>query len=92
MATGRDGRELFYLAGDRIVAAAADGTGTAFQVGAVRQLFEVRRRTAAYLGFGPGSAYDVSADGQRFLVNVIAGEQDAPTPITVITNWTAALR
>jgi Tol biopolymer transport system component len=88
----RDGREIFYLAGNTIMAAAVDGTGTGFQVGAVRPLFDVRRRTAGYLGFGPGMVYDVTADGQRFLVNVVAEEQESPPPITVITNWTATLR
>jgi eukaryotic-like serine/threonine-protein kinase len=88
----RDGRELFYLAGNTIMAADVDGTGSAFKVGAVRSLFEVRRRTAAYRALGTGSVFDVTADGQRFLVNVIVDEQQAPPPITVITNWTATLK
>jgi hypothetical protein len=42
---------------------------------------------------GPGNVYDVTADGQRFLVNVVDEEQAAlPPPITVITNWTSTLR
>jgi tRNA A-37 threonylcarbamoyl transferase component Bud32 len=88
----RDGRELFYLAGNTIMAAEVNGSGAAFTVGAVRPLFEVRRRTTAYLGFGTGSVYDVTGDGQRFLVNVVAEEQEPPPPVTVITNWTATLR
>lgn len=31
------------------------------------------------------------ADGQKFLVNTVT-EQAAPTPITVVVNWTATLR
>jgi eukaryotic-like serine/threonine-protein kinase len=88
-----DGKELFYLAGNTVMAAEVNGEGPAFQVGAVRRLFEVPRRTASHLGFGTGTVYDVAADGQRFLVNVIAEEQVAlPPPVTVITNWTATLR
>ena len=88
-----DGRELFYLNGNIVVAAEVNGAGASFQVGAVRQLFEVRRRTESYLGMGPGNVYDVTADGQRFLVNVVDEEQAAlPPPITVITNWTSTLR
>jgi hypothetical protein len=34
--------------------------------------------------------YDVSPDGQRFLVNT-AVERD-PAPITVVLNWQSALR
>jgi hypothetical protein len=35
--------------------------------------------------------YVPSRDGRRFLVNTQIGEP-APTPITVVLNWTAALR
>jgi dipeptidyl aminopeptidase/acylaminoacyl peptidase len=87
----RDGRELFYATDNAIMAAEVNGSAAALQIGAVRRLFDVRRRTAPYLAFGPGSAYDVTADGQRFLVNVVA-EEEAASPITVITNWTATLR
>jgi len=87
----RDGRELFYLAGNTIMAAEVNGSGPAFQVGAVRRLFDVTRRTAPS-PFGVGSVYDVTADGQRFLVSVVAEAEEAPSPITVITNWTTTLR
>jgi eukaryotic-like serine/threonine-protein kinase len=87
----RDGRELFYVAGNTIVAAEVNGIGPAFQIGTVRPLFDVRRRTTQSI-FGTGSVYDVTADGQRFLVNVVAEGQEVPPPITVITNWTANLR
>ena len=33
--------------------------------------------------------YAVAADGQRFLMNVIA---DEASPITIVQNWTAALK
>ena len=35
--------------------------------------------------------YDVSADGQRFLINT-APEQAVSAPITVVLNWTAGLK
>jgi eukaryotic-like serine/threonine-protein kinase len=87
----RDGKELFYLNANVVMAAEVNGTGAAFQVGAVRRLFEIRRRTESYQGFGLGSAYDVTPDGQRFLVNVVE-QAPMPPPITVITNWRATLR
>jgi hypothetical protein len=34
--------------------------------------------------------YDVAVDGQRFLVHT--PPQDASVPITVVLNWTAALK
>jgi hypothetical protein len=33
--------------------------------------------------------YDVTADGQRFLMATVA--ETAPSPITVVTNWAADL-
>ena len=94
----RDGKELFYLTDNALMAAEVNGAATAFRVGAIRQLFEVRRRSVTYGSFGigqtlgQGRVYDVAADGKRFLVNVVVDEQAAPPPITVITNWTSMLR
>jgi eukaryotic-like serine/threonine-protein kinase len=86
-----DGKELFFLADNTMMAADVDGTGSSFRVGSVRPLFHVNRRTASYLGFGTGSVFDVTADGQRFLVNVLGNDQPVQPRITVITNWTATL-
>ena len=94
----RDGRELFYLADNSMMAVDVNGAESALEVGMVRRLFDVERRLQSYssliasgANFGTGRVYDVTADGQRFLVNVVA-EQPAPPPITVITNWTETLR
>jgi Tol biopolymer transport system component len=87
----RDGRELFYLAPDNtLMAAGVNGGGAAFEVGGVTPLFKTLPRllssSGAYLGYG----YDVSADGQRFLVNTIIGAAPAE-PITLLVNWPALL-
>jgi hypothetical protein len=39
---------------------------------------------------GANHQYDVSRDGQRFLVNTV-DEQSASTPLTLIVNWMAGL-
>ncbi len=82
----RDGGELFYLALDRkVMAAELTETNSSLKVSAVRPLFHAR-------SVGPGDGpYDVSADGQRFLVNTVP-EQAASAPITVVQNWTAGLK
>jgi len=81
-----DGTELFYLAPDNtLMAAAVNGKGASFEVGAIKPLFE----TPTFIGFG--NPYDVTADGQRFLVNAVP-EQAASAPITVVFNWTAGLK
>jgi hypothetical protein len=61
-------------------------------VGTTRPLFEVRRRLAPYRNFGYGYNYDVSADGQRFLINPALVGQTATAPITLVVNWPALLK
>jgi len=81
----RDGAEIFYLAPDnKLMAAAVNGKGSSFEVGAVRPLFQTN-------SIGSISTFAVSADGQRFLINT-ASEQSASAPITVVLNWTAGLK
>jgi tricorn protease-like protein len=83
----RDGKEIFYMAPDnRLMAAEVIGEGPVFRVGAVRPLFAINPPSGRY-------PYDVSADGQRFLVNTSSEVDAASTqPITVVLNWPAALR
>ncbi|MCA1580874.1 MAG: protein kinase [Acidobacteria bacterium] len=80
----RDGKELFYLAPDRRLMAVAVKTGTLFESGEPKALFEARMRR------DPDRHYDVSADGQRFLIDAPLGEVTSP-PITLVQNWTALL-
>ena len=54
------------------------------EVGAVRPLFNIVAESIF-------PAFDVSADGQRFLLSG-APEQKAAEPITLIQNWAAGLR
>ncbi len=81
-----DGRELFYTTRDgRILAVEVNGQGAEFVVRDERPLFGTHATTTGRY------AYDVSADGQRFLVNTVV-ETAAPSPITLVVNWTSALR
>jgi len=81
-----DGRELYYLARDgTMVAVRVNGQGAEFAVEGERRLFATHVATAGR------SPYDVAADGQRFLVNTIV-EAVAPSPITLVVNWSAALQ
>jgi hypothetical protein len=54
--------------------------GTAFHSLPARALFQTRAVAPTGL---TGQAYDVTSDGQRFLIKVAA----APSPITVVVNW-----
>jgi Tol biopolymer transport system component len=83
-----DGKEIFYLAPDKtLMSAAVNAAGSAFEVGAARPLFDTRALTIGNTGF----MYDVSPNGQRFLVNTLA-EEAAPAPITLVVNWPALLK
>ncbi len=85
----RDGKELFYVEGQTLVAVAVS-SGSSFSVGSATRLFE-------HQGLRPGfnyAPYDVSADGQRFiLAEPVAEAADAPEPsIRVVQNWFAEFR
>jgi hypothetical protein len=74
----RDGSEIFYLAPDRqVIAAAVSWSGNEFTVKGFEPLFEARYPYGAY------HAFDVTADGQRFLVNTLVVD---PRPATVVAS------
>jgi Tol biopolymer transport system component len=85
----RDGKELFYLAPDGKLMVVEVKRGPTFEAGAAKPLFQTRRREP--VSFTDLFRYDVSADGQRFLVNTDVGEVTS-SPLTVILNWTAGLK
>jgi Tol biopolymer transport system component len=83
----RDGKELFYVSPDKkLMAVEVNGSSGTFEVGIPKPLFDLRIRNTS--GF---SDYDVTADGQRFLVSTLV-EQNARSPVTVVMNWMADLK
>ncbi|HEY6074376.1 MAG TPA: hypothetical protein VIV15_13545, partial [Anaerolineales bacterium] len=82
----RDGKELFYLGGNRKFTAVDVSTeAPTFGHGTPKALFD----TPLLKGEDhPGDQYAVTADGQRFLVNTLA-EERTYAPISVVLNWTA---
>ena len=82
-----DGRELFYIAPDRKLIGVAVQTGSAFVPGAAQTLVETR--ITSWERSNHGSQFAVTADGERFLVN---NATDTTLPITLVLNWTAALK
>jgi eukaryotic-like serine/threonine-protein kinase len=81
----RDGKELFYLSADnKIMAAEVRGDALSFAVGTVNPLFETRVYRSAF------GAFDVTADGQRFIVAYEPGQPNVA--ITLVENWDAELK
>jgi Tol biopolymer transport system component len=83
-----DGKELFFLSSDSKMMAAAVTTGATFDAGPPAALFQTTPRQA--VSTNDQFAYDVSRDGQRFLINTQV-KQAETAPMSVILNWTAKL-
>ena len=81
-----DGRELYYLNGNDMMAAPFRVDGETVVAGIPERLFEAPFRTAGQAA----SRFDVSDDGERFLVNVAPASESAP--IAWILDWQASLR
>jgi len=84
----QDDRELFYLApGGELMAVDVTSVGTAIHGEKPRILFHSGLKPSIQWVSGRNQ-YDVSPDGRRFIMNVPVGS----APITVSSNWQAALR
>jgi Tol biopolymer transport system component len=81
----RDGKELFYVGpGNTLMAADVSVQGGRVEVGTIRKLFQARAVT-------PRSFYDVTPDGQQFLVNTL-DDPATSLPVTLVVNWPALLK
>jgi Tol biopolymer transport system component len=84
----RDGKELFFFSRNRHLHAVTVASGSStFEAGPARPLF-LLPPLQAHIG---RYQYDVSADGQRFLVSTVT-ERPASLPLHVVLNWTAGLK
>ena len=84
-----DGRELYYVAADQRLMAVSVTADSEFKAGVPSPLFQLRM--VPFPPTQPRQQYAVAAKGDRFLVNTFV-EPPIPTPVTIILNWTAALR
>ena len=82
-----NGRELTYRNGDKVMAVAIT-TQPAFSAGKPKMLFE-----GPYMPPSPANSYyDVSADGQRFLMLKPTEQAQTATQIVVVQNWFEELK
>lgn len=81
-----DGKELFYLEPDLTLASIEVTTAPSLQVGLPRPLFTANIDN---LQANASNTYEVSPDGQRFLIRVPV--EASAAPMNVIMNWWAAL-
>jgi Tol biopolymer transport system component len=83
-----DGKELFYVSADGKMMAVAVTTGSNFKVGSPVALFQTHRRQP--VSFLDVFSYDVSGDGQRFLIATKVGEANA-APLSIHLNWASEM-
>jgi serine/threonine-protein kinase len=87
----RNGRELFYLDNDDILTAVTvNAGGSRFAAGSPTKVFS----TSYYSGYNL-AAYDVSADGQRFLmIKEQRAVEDSPRQdrVIIVLNWLEDLK
>ena len=89
-AWNRNGRELFYRSGSKIISVEVT-TQLTFSAGKPKVLFE-GQYSVVQTGL-MSTAYDVSPDGQRFLMlKPVEQAQAAPTQINVVLNWFEELK
>jgi Tol biopolymer transport system component len=82
----RDGRELFYRDGDKMMAVAA-ATTPVFRADKPKLLFEGRYESPAIR-----SNYDVTADGQHFVMVKADEQQSTNRQLNIVVNWADELR
>jgi serine/threonine protein kinase/Tol biopolymer transport system component len=83
----RDGKELYFLTSDSTVMSVAVGQGATFNAAAPVPLFRI---PGEILALGVVTQYDVSPDGQRFLMNLNTPTQ-GQRAITLVSSWPALL-
>jgi hypothetical protein len=79
--TSANGREIFYRNGDRMMAVESKTTAAGIELSQPKLLFE---RAYSYGGGITISNYDVTADGQRFLM---VKDEDNVGRLRVVLNW-----
>jgi Tol biopolymer transport system component len=83
----RDGKELFYLGFDGSVYAVSSKFSAKPEFGPATLLFSISTEARAAIHSVPG--FDVSPDGQRFLIPTVTS-QEGPS-LVVMQNWEAAI-
>jgi eukaryotic-like serine/threonine-protein kinase len=90
----RDGKELFYLSADGKMMAVAVKTGlpavagASFEAGSPVALFQTHIRQP--ISYQDTFFYDVTGDGQKFLINTKVDEANA-APLSITLNWASEM-
>ncbi|MGD0840712.1 MAG: protein kinase [Candidatus Acidiferrales bacterium] len=81
-----DGKGLFYISEDnKLMSVEIQEQGASLAIGKTQTLFQSNAFT------GTGASYDVTSDGRKFIVASPLAPTST-TPLTLVTNWSAALK
>jgi len=82
----QDGKEILYVNAERtMMSVPVNGSGARFDAGTPSPLFQIDHVPSA------GPIFDVTADGQRFIINTAVPSKVSPH-VVVIVNWPALLQ
>lgn len=82
----RDGKEIVYLASDdTLMSVTVSVTANGHRFGLPTPLFRIDPQP------GPGAPFDLTADGQQFIVNA-ATPSHVPPSLTLIVNWPSLVK
>jgi serine/threonine protein kinase/Tol biopolymer transport system component len=84
----QDGKELFYLSAEGKMMAVPVTAGPSFSAGSPVALFQTHRRQP--VSSVDVASYDVSGDGQRFLIDTKVDEANA-APLAIVLNWASEM-
>jgi Tol biopolymer transport system component len=84
----QDGKELFYVSAEGKMMALAVTAGASFKADSPVALFQTHRRQPVSLP--DVFSYDVSGDGQKFLILTKVDEANA-APLSVLLNWASEM-
>ncbi len=85
----KDGGEIYFISGDgQMMVSSVKTAGSGLEFGTPKALFKTKMLA---LGGATAHEFDVSPDGQRFLIGTLVGDSKPPPP-TVIMNWPALVK
>jgi Tol biopolymer transport system component/DNA-binding winged helix-turn-helix (wHTH) protein len=85
----RDGKELFYLSpANKLMVVKVQNSGAALAIGSAQTLFQTDPPASQWASW----AYDVTADGKKFIVVTRAPQSASDSEVTLVVNWPALLK
>lgn len=85
----QDGKELFYVSSEGKMTVVAVKSGASFESGSPVALFQTHQRQP--VSSQDVFSYDVSGDGQRFLI-ITKMDEPSAAPLAIVLNWVSELQ